>query len=87
MSKTKPPQQLPGSAQRVQNADAQRRAQRIDTENRLLRRHQQEIRDWLAESIDTYTAARHTDQALDVADAIHTKAVDWLTTAQARLEQ
>jgi hypothetical protein len=40
------------SALKVQRDSHQRRNVRLETENRLLRKHQEDIRTWLADAID-----------------------------------
>jgi uncharacterized protein YfdQ (DUF2303 family) len=74
------------SALRIQRDSAHQKSVRLEAHNRALRKHQQEIRDWVAEAIDEFAAARTSEQVLDVADRIHDRAVVLLGDAQRLLE-
>ena len=73
------------SALKVQRDSHQRRNVRLETQNRILRKHQEEIRTWLAEAVEEYAAARKTDRALTVADELIKRARGHLDDAQRTL--
>lgn len=70
------------SALKVQRDSAHRQLLRVETENRLLRAHQEHIRTWLAEAIEEFEATRGTSRAWEVADRIHQTATAKLADTQ-----
>lgn len=68
------------SAMRVQRDSAHKQQLHAETENRVLRKHQQDIRAWLADAIDQWATARDLDPAaaLAVGDEIHRQATERL---------
>lgn len=66
------------SGLRTQRDAHQRRNTRLETQNRLLLKHQQDIRDWIGQALDDYQAARDTDAALKVANELMHRAAELL---------
>lgn len=69
------------SAMKVQRDDHLKRAQKLEVQNRLLMRHQRDMRDWLTDAVQQWESARDTDAAPTVADKIHRRAVEVLAEA------
>jgi hypothetical protein len=70
------------SGLRVQRDSAQHQLTRLDAENRWLRKHQADIRTWLAGAIQQWAAARKTENALTVADELIQRAADLLSDGE-----
>lgn len=69
------------SALRTQRDAHQRRNVKLETENRLLRRHQEDIRTWLASGIERWHAAAD-DEKRAISDELIQEATQRLNEAQ-----
>jgi hypothetical protein len=75
------------SALTVQRDSAHRQRVRTETNNRVLLRHQAEVREWLAEAIaqwEAYDGAPHADRVA-VGHRIHQRALELLREAESYL--
>lgn len=70
------------SAARVKMDATHKEMLKLKTENRLLRRHQAEVRDWLADAIAQWVDAKDTDDEPRVKHEIHAHAEKLLAEAQ-----
>lgn len=68
------------SAMRVQRDSAHKQRLHTETQNRVLAKHQADIRAWLADAIDQWATARliSTAAALAAGDEIHRQAIERL---------
>lgn len=70
------------SAMRVKVNATHKEMLQLKTENRLLRRHQAEVRDWLADAIQQWVDAKDTADEPRVKHEIHQHAEKLLEEAQ-----
>jgi len=77
---TEPPEVL--SALQVQRDSAYRENVQLRARLRALSSHQVELLEWLVSEVELWQTARTTDDALAIADEIHTRAKTILAEAQ-----